>query len=211
MRYIGVSDCKMQEGSMRCDVNISVREVGSDKLGTRTEIREYELNQLYCKGCWNMSLSVRVDILENGGKVIQETLRYDDVTNTTSSMRGKEDANDYRYFRDPDLVTINVSREEVEELRNLLPELPVQKAERYVSELGLSETDAALLTKYRKIAEFYEEASEGTKILKLPQTSLSVRFSADLIQKAIRKLLILKLVQRICVSLLSLLMMARLR
>ena len=162
MRYIGVSDCKMQEGSMRCDVNISVREVGSDKLGTRTEIKNMNSINFIAKAM-EYEFERQVDILENGGKVIQETLRYDDVTNTTSSMRGKEDANDYRYFRDPDLVTINVSRKEVEELRNLLPELPVQKAERYVSELGLSETDAALLTKYRKIAEFYEEASEGTK------------------------------------------------
>lgn len=162
MRYIGVSDCKMQEGSMRCDVNISVREVGSDKLGTRTEIKNMNSINFIAKAM-EYEFERQVDILENGGKVIQETLRYDDVTNTTSSMRGKEDANDYRYFRDPDLVTISVSREEVEELKNLLPELPVQKAERYVNELGLSETDAALLTKYRKIAEFYEEASEGTK------------------------------------------------
>ena len=125
MRYIGVSDCKMQEGSMRCDVNISVREVGSDKLGTRTEIKNMNSINFIAKAM-EYEFERQVDILENGGKVIQETLRYDDVTNTTSSMRGKEDANDYRYFRDPDLVTISVSREEVEELRNLLPELPVQ-------------------------------------------------------------------------------------
>lgn len=162
MRYIGVSDCKMQEGSMRCDVNISVREVGSDKLGTRTEIKNMNSINFIAKAM-EYEFERQVDILENGGQVVQETLRYDDATNTTSSMRGKEDANDYRYFRDPDLVTINVSREEVEELRNLLPELPVQKAERYVSELGLSETDATLITKYRKIAEFYEESIKGTK------------------------------------------------
>ncbi len=162
MRYIGVSDCKMQEGSMRCDVNISVREVGSDKLGTRTEIKNMNSIAFIAKAM-EYEFERQVDILENGGQVVQETLRYDDVTNTTSSMRGKEDANDYRYFRDPDLVTINVSREEVEELRGLLPELPTQKAERYVNELGLSETDAALLTKYRRIAEYYEAACEGTK------------------------------------------------
>ena len=110
MRYIGVSDCKMQEGSMRCDVNISVREVGSDKLGTRTEIKNMNSINFIAKAM-EYEFERQVDILENGGKVIQETLRYDDVTNTTSSMRGKEDANDYRYFRDPDLVTISVSRD----------------------------------------------------------------------------------------------------
>ena len=107
--------------------------------------------------------SRQVDLIESGEKVIQETLRYDDVTNTTSSMRGKEDANDYRYFRDPDLVTINVPRSMVEEIREGLPELPEQKKQRYIDELGLPETDAALLTKYRAVAEYYEAASDGTK------------------------------------------------
>ena len=162
MRYIGVSDCKMQEGSMRCDVNISVRPVGSEKLGTRTEIKNMNSIAFIAKAM-EYEFNRQVDLIESGEKVVQETLRYDDATNTTSSMRGKEDANDYRYFRDPDLVTINVPREKVEEIKSQLPELPTQKLKRYVEELGLPETDAQLLTKYRKIAEYYEEAIKDTK------------------------------------------------
>lgn len=162
MRYIGVSDCRMQEGSMRCDVNISVRPVGSDKLGTRTEIKNMNSIAFIAKAM-EYEFNRQVDLLESGGSVIQETLRYDDVTNTTSSMRGKEDANDYRYFRDPDLVTIVVPKEDVEKVKASLPELPQQKLERYVEELGLPEADAQLLVKYRKVAEYYEKASQNTK------------------------------------------------
>ena len=162
MRYIGVSDCKMQEGSMRCDVNISVRPVGSEKLGTRTEIKNMNSIAFIAKAM-EYEFNRQVDLIESGEKVVQETLRYDDATNTTSSMRGKEDANDYRYFRDPDLVTINVPREKVEEIKSQLPELPTQKLKRYVEELGLPEADAQLLTKYRKIAEYYEKAIKDTK------------------------------------------------
>ncbi len=162
MRYIGISDCKMQEGSMRCDVNISVRPVGSEELGTRTEIKN--MNSITFIGkAMEYEFSRQVDLIESGGKVEQQTLRYDDVTNTTSSMRGKEDANDYRYFRDPDLVTISVTDEEIDELRAKIPELPFQKQERYVNELGLNEKDAHNLSKYRNIAEFFETASNGVK------------------------------------------------
>lgn len=162
MRYIGVSDCKMQEGSMRCDVNISVRPVGSDELGTRTEIKN--MNSITFIGkAMEYEFARQVDLIESGGKVEQETLRYDDVTNTTSSMRGKEDANDYRYFRDPDLVTISVTDEEIDELRAKIPELPSVKQEKYVNEFGLSEKDAQNISKYRKIAEFFEASAKGVK------------------------------------------------
>ncbi len=162
MRYIGVSDCKMQEGSMRCDVNISVRPEGSEKLGTRTEIKNMNSISFIAKAM-EYEYNRQVDLIESGEKVIQETLRYDDVSNTTSSMRGKEDANDYRYFRDPDLVTIHVPKEEVEKIRESLPELPAAKLDRYVEELGLPEKDAQLLVKYRKVAEYFERAIEDTK------------------------------------------------
>ena len=162
MRYIGVSDCKMQEGSMRCDVNISVRPEGSEKLGTRTEIKNMNSISFIAKAM-EYEYNHQVDLIESGEKVIQETLRYDDVSNTTSSMRGKEDANDYRYFRDPDLVTIHVPKEEVEKIRESLPELPAAKLDRYVEELGLPEKDAQLLVKYRKVAEYFERAIEDTK------------------------------------------------
>jgi len=162
MRFIGISDCKMQEGSMRCDVNISVRPEGSTQLGTRTEIKN--MNSITFIGkAMEYEFGRQVDLIESGGKVEQQTLRYDDVTNTTSSMRGKEDANDYRYFRDPDLVTISVTDEEIDELRKMIPELPFEKAQRYADELGLNEKDAQNLAKYRKIAEFFEESCEGIK------------------------------------------------
>lgn len=161
MRYIGVSDCKMQEGSMRCDVNISVRPEGQKEFGTRTEIKNMNSIAFMAKAI-EYEQERQIDIIESGGSVQQETLRYDDATNTTSSMRGKEDANDYRYFRDPDLVTINVTDQEVEELEKTIPELPDEKLERYVEKLGIPEADAQLLVKYRRVAEYFERASEGT-------------------------------------------------
>ncbi len=162
MRYIGISDCKMQEGSMRCDVNISVRPVGSETLGTRTEIKNMNSITNITKAM-EYEFERQVDLIESGGKVIQETLRYDDAINTTSSMRSKEDAHDYRYFRDPDLVTINVTREEVEEIKAMLPELPADKCRRYIDELAIPEKDAQLLTKYRRISEYFDEACDGVK------------------------------------------------
>ena len=147
---------------MRCDVNISVRPEGTEKLGTRTEIKNMNsINNI--ARAMEYEFERQVDLIESGGKVVQETLRYDDATNTTSPMRSKEDAHDYRYSRDPDLVTINVSREEVEEIRASLPELPADKCRRYIDELGIPEKDAQLLTKYRKISEYFDAAREGVK------------------------------------------------
>lgn len=167
MRYIGISDCRMQEGSMRCDVNISVRPEGCDTLGTRTEIKNMNSITNIAKAM-EYEYKRQVGLLEQGGSVIQETLRFDDVTGTTSSMRSKEDANDYRYFRDPDLVTIVTSEEDVEKIKKALPELPSKKYERYVTEMGLPEKDAALLTKYRKVSEYFDEAVDG---IKTPKTA----------------------------------------
>lgn len=158
MRYIGVSDCRMQEGSVRSDVNISLRPMGSEEFGTRTEIKNMN-SYTFMERAMKYEISRQADLLDSGEKVEQETLRYIVEEDRTESMRGKEDANDYRYFRDPDLVTIAVNKEMVDRLASSLPELPDAKLERYVSEIGLSETDAALLTKYRKIAEYFEEAS----------------------------------------------------
>lgn len=165
MRYIGVSDCRMQEGSMRCDVNISVREEGSKKLGTRTEIKNMNSINNIAKAM-EYEFYRQVDLIERGDNVIQETLRFDDTTGTTSSMRGKEDANDYRYFRDPDLVTIITNEEEVEKIRQMLPELPEAKLVRYVEEYNIPEKDAQLLTKYRKVSEYFDRAIEGLKVPK---------------------------------------------
>ncbi len=162
MRYIGISDCKMQEGSMRCDVNISVRPVGQEEFGTRTEIKNMNSINNICKAM-EYEYHRQIAVIESGEQVVQETLRYDDATNTTSSMRSKEDAHDYRYFRDPDLVTIYVTREEVEAIRASLPEFPADKCRRYVDELAIPEKDAQLLTKYRNISEYFDKACEGVK------------------------------------------------
>ena len=160
MKYIGISDCKMQEGSLRCDVNISVRKIGDDKLGTRTEIKN--MNSLtFIEKAVAYEVNRQIDLLESGEAVIQETRRYNDAEDITESMRGKEDANDYRYFREPDLVTILTTPEEIEELRASLPELPDSRLTRYVNEWGIPAADAQLLVKYRQIAEFFEEAAVG--------------------------------------------------
>ena len=162
MRWVGISDCKMQEGSMRCDVNISVRPEGTEKFGTRTEIKNMNSITNIARAM-EYEYDRQVDLIESGGKVVQETLRFDDATGTTSSMRSKEDAHDYRYFRDPDLVTINIPRDEVEELRAEMPELPADKFERYVDEYEIPEKDAALLTKYRNISEYFDKAIDGVQ------------------------------------------------
>jgi aspartyl-tRNA(Asn)/glutamyl-tRNA(Gln) amidotransferase subunit B len=160
MRYIGISDCKMQEGSMRCDVNISVRPVGTEKLGTRAEIKNMNSFTHMVKAM-DYEINRQIDLLQCGETVVQETRRYNEADGCTESMRGKEDADDYRYFRDPDLVTINVTDELVARLKTRLPEAPQIKLDRYRNELGLSEADAQQLTKYRNIAEYFEEASNG--------------------------------------------------
>lgn len=158
MKHIGVSDCKMQEGSMRCDINISVREEGFKEFGTRTEIKNMNSITFMTKAM-EYEFKRQIDALENGEEIYQETLRYDEKNNVTLSMRGKEDANDYRYFREPDLVTIEVSKEKIDKLRSMLPESPDAKLKRYVEEFGLSEADASLLVKYKRISEFFDSAS----------------------------------------------------
>ena len=147
---------------MRCDVNISVRPEGTEAFGTRTEIKNMNSITNIARAM-EYEYDRQVDLLESGGKVVQETLRFDDATGTTSSMRSKEDAHDYRYFRDPDLVTINVPREEVERLQAEMPELPLDKCSRYTEEYNIPEKDAQLLTKYRSISEYFDEAIEGVK------------------------------------------------
>ena len=165
MRYIGVSDCKMQEGSMRCDINISVRLKGKDEFGVRTEIKNMNSITFMAKAM-QYEFERQVDLLESGEKIIQETRRYDDKTNTTESMRGKEDADDYRYFREPDLITINILDSEIEKIREELPERPDEKLSRYVNKLGIPEKDAQIIVKYKKISEYFEKAIDGVNSAK---------------------------------------------
>ena len=162
MRYIGVSDCKMQEGSLRCDVNVSVRPKGSDKLGTRTEIKNMNSFSHMTKAL-KYETERQIDILESGEKVVQETRRYNETTGCTEGMRGKEDADDYRYFREPDLVTISVPEETVNKIKAKMPEPYQQRLDRFINEYGLPEKDAQMLVERRRIADYFEAAAKGTK------------------------------------------------
>ena len=160
MRYTEVSDCKMQEGSMRCDVNISVSK--SEMLGTRTEIKN--MNSIAnIQKAMEYEVKRQIEVLESGNKVIQETLGFDEKTGTTYSMRTKEDADDYRFFREPDLLPVHIGIEDIEKIRESLPELPDEKLERYVAVFGLDKKDAELLIKYPKVAKFFEQSAEGVK------------------------------------------------
>ena len=162
MKYIGVSDVKMQEGSLRCDVNISVRKNGAEAFGTRAEIKNMNSLNFIAKAM-EYEFNRQIDILESGGEIVQETRRYNSDLNITESMRGKEDADDYRYFRDPDLVTISVTDKEIESYKSNLPELPSEKMRRFTEEYGLPYDDAELLIKYKNVAEYFEKASKNVE------------------------------------------------
>jgi len=166
MKYIGVSDVKMQEGSLRCDVNVSVRKNGEEAFGTRAEIKNMNSLNFIAKAM-EYEFNRQIDILESGGKIVQETRRYNSDLNITESMRGKEDADDYRYFRDPDLVTISVADKEIENYRNNLSELPREKMRRFTKEYGLPYDDAELLIKYKNVAEYFEKASKNVENKKI--------------------------------------------
>lgn len=160
MRYIGVSDCKMQEGSIRADVNISLREFGQTSFGTRTEIKN--MNSLsHIEKAMRYEYERQSDILSSGGKVVQETLRFNEEDGTTSSMRGKEDAQDYRYFPEPDIITVEIKREEVDEIKKSLPELPDDRFARFIGEMGLPQATAAQIFKYKKVADYFDEVCKN--------------------------------------------------
>ena len=157
MRYIGVSDCKMQEGSMRCDVNISVMPEGATQFGTRTEIKN--MNSIsYIEKAMAYEYQRQIEVIEGGGKIVQATLRYDEHTGETSVMRTKEDAQDYRYFPEPDILTVVIPESKVEEIRNSLPELPTDKLHRYIDELKINPATAKLMYKYKRVCDFAERA-----------------------------------------------------
>lgn len=160
MRYIGVSDCKMEEGSMRCDVNVSVRPQGSEQLGTRAEIKNMNSISFITKAM-AYEFDRQCDLLDCGEEVVQETRRYNESEDCTESMRGKEDAQDYRYFPEPDLPTIRVPCERVEELRAKLPEDPDTRTQRWIAEAGISEIDAQQLLRYRRVADYFDKAAQG--------------------------------------------------
>ncbi|BED92999.1 MAG: Asp-tRNA(Asn)/Glu-tRNA(Gln) amidotransferase subunit GatB [Candidatus Paraimprobicoccus trichonymphae] len=157
MRYIEISDCKMQEGSMRCDVNISVKKSTDTELGTRTEIKNMNSVNFISKAI-EYERKRQIDVLEKNRKIEQETLRYLEDLNITESMRNKENAHDYRYFKEPDLLDVYVPEQEIEKIRSKIPVLPGAKLEKYINELNIPKSDALLITKYKKISAFFEES-----------------------------------------------------
>ncbi len=155
-QYLGISDCKLQEGSMRVDVNLSVRKIGSDTLGTRTEMKNLNSFRAITNAIENEKKR-QIDLLEKGEEVILETRRWDDIKMESYSMRSKEDAKDYRYFPDPDLVELNIPDDLIKEIKECQPEFADEKMDRYIREYELPEYDARLLTENKKIAEYFEE------------------------------------------------------
>jgi aspartyl-tRNA(Asn)/glutamyl-tRNA(Gln) amidotransferase subunit B len=160
VRYLEICDGNMQEGSFRCDANVSVRPLGQHELGTRCEIKN--LNSFrFIEKAINYEVARQIDILEHGGRIAQETRLYDPDKGETRAMRSKENANDYRYFPDPDLLPVALDAQWIESVRATLPELPDQKAARYVEQFGLSEYDAGVLTASRELGDYFERVVSG--------------------------------------------------
>jgi aspartyl-tRNA(Asn)/glutamyl-tRNA(Gln) amidotransferase subunit B len=205
VRWIDICDGNMQEGSFRVDANVSVRAVGAEKLGTRCEIKN--LNSFrFMEKAIEYEVRRQIELIEDGGKVVQETRLYDPDRAETRPMRSKEDAHDYRYFPDPDLLPLVVSEDLLNEVRAGLPELPEQRRTRFIRDYGLSPYAAAQLTQSREHAEFFESAASGggaqiaTLIANLMSTSVSAALNAenlDIAQSKIGPVQLRGLVERI--------------
>jgi aspartyl-tRNA(Asn)/glutamyl-tRNA(Gln) amidotransferase subunit B len=161
VRYLEICDGNMQEGSFRCDANVSVRPVGQKEFGTRAELKNINSFRFIEKAI-EFEVERQIDVIENGGEVVQETRLYDSVKDQTRSMRSKEEANDYRYFPDPDLPPLVVDEQLVEQVRATLPELPETKRHRFVEQYALSEYDAATLTDSRELADYFENTVKAS-------------------------------------------------
>ncbi len=157
LKYAGVCDCKMEQGSLRCDVNISLAEKGSDKLGTRAEIKNLNSVKAIARAI-DYEIYRQTEILEAGGEVFQETRRFSDSTGETSTLRSKEDAHDYRYFPDPDIPPIIFTEEELQAIKDSIPEMPDSIKKRYMEQYGMNEADADNLINDKDICDFYEAA-----------------------------------------------------
>ncbi len=155
LQYLEVSDCNMEEGSLRCDANVSIRRKGATALGTKTEIKNLNSFKNVQKSI-QYEIARQIDLVESGGRVVQETRLWNDDKGQTFTMRSKEEAHDYRYFPEPDLVPFTISEETIQEIEKTLPELPAARAERFRKNLGLGEYDAATLVENRKLADYFE-------------------------------------------------------
>ena len=179
VRYIEISDGNMQEGSFRCDANVSVRPKGQKEFGTRTELKNINSFRFVEKAI-NIEIERQIDLIEDGGKVVQETRLYDADKNETRSMRSKEEANDYRYFPDPDLLPVVIDEAYVEQIRSELPELPEQKKQRYMSEYDLSAYDAGVITVSRELADYFETVAAKAGDAKLAANWVTGELAAKL-------------------------------
>lgn len=159
--YTGVSDCRMQEGSLRCDVNLSVRKKGESRFGTRTEMKNLNSFQFIVKAI-EYEYARQVEVLESGGEVVQETRRFDQASGKTYTMRTKEDADDYRYFPDPDLPPIVLDEETLARWKAAIPVLPDERKAMYIEQYGLSSRDAELLAAEQAVADYFEAAAKQT-------------------------------------------------
>ncbi len=177
--YLGICDGNMQEGSFRCDANVSVRRRGEAKFGTRAELKNINSFRFVEKAI-NFEVERQIELLEGGGKVVQETRLYDSDKDETRSMRSKEEANDYRYFPDPDLLPLAISADFVAEVKRGLPELPDAKKQRFVTQYGLSAYDAGLLTASQELADYYESVVKAVGEPKLSANWVMGNFSAAL-------------------------------
>ncbi|MDR9467331.1 Asp-tRNA(Asn)/Glu-tRNA(Gln) amidotransferase subunit GatB [Marinospirillum sp.] len=177
--YLGISDGNMAEGSMRCDANVSIRPKGQEKLGTRCEIKNVNSFRFVEKAI-NHEIERQIELIEDGGRVIQETRLYDPDQDETRSMRTKEEANDYRYFPCPDLLPIELDTAYIQHLKEGLPELPEQKRQRFTSKLGLSEYDAGVLAASRPLAEYFDRVTEICGDAKLAANWVTGEVSAQL-------------------------------
>ena len=164
--YTGVSDCRMNEGSLRCDVNLSVRKVGEEKFGTRTEMKNLNSFQFIAKAI-DYEYRRQVDAIESGEVIVQETRRFDSAAGKTYSMRRKEDANDYRYFPDPDLPPIEISEEKLSSLKAEIPMLPDERKEIYTSKYGLTPYDGEMITSEKSVADYFEKCAALTAYPKI--------------------------------------------
>ena len=160
LRYLGTCDGNMEEGSLRCDANVSVRKMGDTELGTRCEIKNLNSMRFVARAI-EFEAKRQVEIIESGGKIVQETRLFDTSKGETRSMRGKEEAHDYRYFPDPDILPVELPSDFVSQLKATLPELPDQKKSRFIKHYGLSAYDADVLVAEREIADFFEETAKG--------------------------------------------------
>lgn len=182
--YLGISDGNMAEGSMRCDANVSVRPKGQEKLGNRCEIKNVNSFRFVEKAI-NYEIQRQIEILEDGGRIAQQTRLYDPDLDETRAMRSKEDANDYRYFPCPDLLPIAVDPAYVQQLKDALPELPEQKRQRFTEQLGLSDYDAGVLSSSRPLADYFDKVAELSGDAKLAANWVSGELSAQLNRDAI--------------------------